>query len=97
LAGILFIFCPRHALNITRIHVKNEEKPKVRQNAVDPFPPPAPEISDAMELGPGVPAQSDSEHANERNREWLLKNSRFGKIAGIWAIENVSQNGDCRS
>jgi hypothetical protein len=27
---------------------------------------------------------------------WLLKNSRFVKIAGIWDIENVYQNGDRR-
>jgi hypothetical protein len=27
---------------------------------------------------------------------WVLKNSRFVKIAGIWEIENVYQNGDRR-
>jgi hypothetical protein len=32
----------------------------------------------------------------ERNREWLLKNSGFVKIAEIWEIENVYQNGDRR-
>jgi hypothetical protein len=28
--------------------------------------------------------------------EWLLKNCIFVKIAGIWEIENVYQNGDRR-
>jgi hypothetical protein len=32
----------------------------------------------------------------ERYGLWLLKNSCFVKIAGIWEIENVYQNGDRR-
>jgi hypothetical protein len=31
-----------------------------------------------------------------RDGLWLLKNSRFVKIAEIWEIENVYQNGDRR-
>jgi hypothetical protein len=34
--------------------------------------------------------------ALECNRLWVLKNSSFVKIAGIWEIENVYQNGDRR-
>jgi hypothetical protein len=33
---------------------------------------------------------------NECKRLWLLKNSCFVKIAGIWEIENVYQSGDRR-
>jgi hypothetical protein len=34
---------------------------------------------------------------NERYGLWLLKNSCFAKMAEIWDIENVYQNGDRRS
>jgi hypothetical protein len=40
--------------------------------------------------------QNPGHRVDERNGEWLLKNSCFVKIAGIWEIESVYQNGDRR-
>jgi hypothetical protein len=53
------------------------------------------------EVGPDLESPANLGHPlrrgeDECNREWLLKNFRFVKIAGIWEIENVCQNGDRR-